>query len=415
MVQIIDDPYSGNVFGRIGKGIGKGLSEQLPKEIERSRLSAGLKKFEQESQGLTPLQQFTRLASIPGMTTEHLHTIRPLLEQQRKRAGFEQRLGGKLPTKEKGLAGGPTVPKMGDISEKPSGVSGERTSLLASPSEISDYKSSLQATPDKHDIDLVAQDILDSGMTQDVDEARNYALKELNQNIQSQQINNKAFRDDFQNRFARELQTRADDPGFNQVVGEMQQALIDQGEYLINKKGLTPEQASLEMSNIAKELGKTITKTRETASNLMRPSKAKTFDLREQKAEFEKYGFGDLFNDIAAAEMGITPLQAAHELSPIKNHNYKEKIDLIPKQITGEVKEIPVKKLDEVIRAITPKDNLLSVAYDIRAKGGDVNQFKRRVRELVDAGQIALSPEQIRQMKTPISESFYGDIFYQIF
>lgn len=33
----------GNIFGRIGSGIGQGLAEHAPKEIERSRLASGLK------------------------------------------------------------------------------------------------------------------------------------------------------------------------------------------------------------------------------------------------------------------------------------------------------------------------------------------------------------------------------------
>jgi hypothetical protein len=92
MVQVISDPYKGNIFGRLGKGIGKGLSEQVPKEIERLRLSAGLKKFEKESKGLTPVQQFTRLAAIPGITPEHLYTLSPLLRQQAQREEGERPL-----------------------------------------------------------------------------------------------------------------------------------------------------------------------------------------------------------------------------------------------------------------------------------------------------------------------------------
>lgn len=66
MVQIINDPYSGNAFGRIGKGIGQGLSEQLPKEVERYRLSKGLQKLGEEGKDMTPFQRFSGLLGIPG-------------------------------------------------------------------------------------------------------------------------------------------------------------------------------------------------------------------------------------------------------------------------------------------------------------------------------------------------------------
>lgn len=55
-----------NIFGRIGSGIGQGLAEQIPKEIERGRLASGLKELEKESGNLTPLQNLSRLAAIPG-------------------------------------------------------------------------------------------------------------------------------------------------------------------------------------------------------------------------------------------------------------------------------------------------------------------------------------------------------------
>jgi len=71
----------GNIFGRIGTEIGKGLSESIPKEVERNRLSAGLKELEKQKD-LTPFQQFSRLAAIPGVTPQMLQSGSDLLRQQ---------------------------------------------------------------------------------------------------------------------------------------------------------------------------------------------------------------------------------------------------------------------------------------------------------------------------------------------
>jgi hypothetical protein len=78
MAQIIKQ---GNIFGRLGSGIGKGLAEQLPKEIERGRLSHGLKELG-EKKGLTTFQQFAELAGIPGITPQGIQTGGELLKQQ---------------------------------------------------------------------------------------------------------------------------------------------------------------------------------------------------------------------------------------------------------------------------------------------------------------------------------------------
>lgn len=77
----------GNIFGRVGTGIGKGLAEQLPKEVERSRLASGLEQLSQQ-QDLTPFQQFSALASTPGVTPQIIQSGAELLRQQGIAQGF---------------------------------------------------------------------------------------------------------------------------------------------------------------------------------------------------------------------------------------------------------------------------------------------------------------------------------------
>ena len=70
-----------NIFGRVGTGIGQGLAESLPKEIERGRLQSGLQNLENQK-GLSPFQQFSRLAAIPGITPQMIQSGSELLRQQ---------------------------------------------------------------------------------------------------------------------------------------------------------------------------------------------------------------------------------------------------------------------------------------------------------------------------------------------
>jgi hypothetical protein len=71
----------GNIFGRIGSGVGKGLAEQVPKEIERSRLASGLEELSKNN-NLSPFEQFTKLSSIPGITPQMIESGSHLLRQQ---------------------------------------------------------------------------------------------------------------------------------------------------------------------------------------------------------------------------------------------------------------------------------------------------------------------------------------------
>jgi hypothetical protein len=70
-----------SVFGRIGTGLGRGLSETLPKEIERERLASGLKDLG-DKKGLSAFQQFAGLASTPGITPQMIESGTNLLRQQ---------------------------------------------------------------------------------------------------------------------------------------------------------------------------------------------------------------------------------------------------------------------------------------------------------------------------------------------
>ena len=78
-----------NIFGRVGSGIGQGLAEQLPREIERGRLASGLGQLGKQ-EGLTPFQQFSALASLPGVTPQMIQSGAELLRQQGISQGFRR-------------------------------------------------------------------------------------------------------------------------------------------------------------------------------------------------------------------------------------------------------------------------------------------------------------------------------------
>lgn len=82
-----------NIFGRIGTGLGKGLADQLPKEMERNRLASGLKEFEQDYQNLTPIQQLSRAAAIPGATPQLLQSLTELAKIQNKGNAYRNLAG----------------------------------------------------------------------------------------------------------------------------------------------------------------------------------------------------------------------------------------------------------------------------------------------------------------------------------
>lgn len=79
MVQVLEQ--LGSISGRIGKGFAKSLSEQLPQEVARHRLSSGLRNLS-ESKEQNPLKQLADLYSTPGITPEIAKQAQEYMRQQ---------------------------------------------------------------------------------------------------------------------------------------------------------------------------------------------------------------------------------------------------------------------------------------------------------------------------------------------
>ena len=78
----------GNIFGRIGTGFGKGLAEQVPKELERNRLGSALKAIG-EKKDQDPYQQFTDLVSAAHEYPQVVQSGANILRQKGMLKGLE--------------------------------------------------------------------------------------------------------------------------------------------------------------------------------------------------------------------------------------------------------------------------------------------------------------------------------------
>lgn len=108
MAQLIKQA---DIFGRLGTGVGKGLAEQVPKEIERNRLSAGLQQLERDAPGLNPQQYYTRALQVPGLIDrpQAVQSLAELARLQNQRDAY-MRSGGMEPQSQ-GPAAAPGIPQ----------------------------------------------------------------------------------------------------------------------------------------------------------------------------------------------------------------------------------------------------------------------------------------------------------------
>lgn len=118
---------SGNLFGRLGSGIGQGLAEQIPKEIEQYQLKSGLKDFSENSQGLDPMQQLAKIASVRGVTPQMIQSFSELAKQQNTKNAYA-RTG---PTESR--PGPNASPQVGDFDYRNGQVSAENRGIQQQP------------------------------------------------------------------------------------------------------------------------------------------------------------------------------------------------------------------------------------------------------------------------------------------
>ncbi len=78
---------NGDIFGRVGSGLGSGLAEQLPQEVDRNRLSKGLQEID-NNPNLTPAQRYGKLLTLPGLTPQGLQGYSELMKHQGVRQAY---------------------------------------------------------------------------------------------------------------------------------------------------------------------------------------------------------------------------------------------------------------------------------------------------------------------------------------
>lgn len=80
----------GNIFGRIGSGIGQGLAESVPEELKYQRLKSGLSDLAENSANLTPEQYYSKAASVYGVTPQMLQDFQKMARLQATRNRYNQ-------------------------------------------------------------------------------------------------------------------------------------------------------------------------------------------------------------------------------------------------------------------------------------------------------------------------------------
>lgn len=400
MVQTIEQ---GDIFGRIGKGLGEGFGKGASKQIERNQLASGLEKIA-SNKDLSEVQRYGQLLRLPG-GEEHAATLIPALQRSQAWKGIDE-----------------TSPVAENVPEKISKENGSEKSSIISPDfEIESALQGLKQEPSQQDINALAKQYHSQGRFIDLGEAQKAAKEELKTNLGAQDTKLSNFETSL-NQEAQRLLQSAGLNDYSKSIGEATQKLIRQGKYNILKNGSSPEAESKRFSDSLLDLSKAVTQTKKTgvSAGSFIPGSGKNFksrvaDLKAQKKEFEKYGFEEIYDDVASAAAGITPMQAASVLDPNSNKNFEKQVlkEGKNKVFHGITSRLGDKELNKLVDTIRPEDNLLSLEYLLRENRISIPEFKEKLLE--PQNYKKLTDKQKRQLAKESKNSIMDDILFRVF
>jgi len=437
----------GDLFGKIGKSFGEGLSTQIPKEIERKRLSEGLQKLSQED-NLTPFERFSKLSAIPGITPQMIQSGSELLKQQATRQNVKTRAGRltgqDIQDEMKNLSSnaspnindirfGQTKPQRGNVPNRqeeeaaPQGnfPSGEPQIVEKNPL-APELQSRLPWTPDQvmNEIDktwdqypeLTFPEI--QQLVKDK-EARSLAEPEV---YKKQQEDLKKTQEDvneeIEAQLRRKLQVPKDKEIWDKLSGESHNR-IERGvsrdlrknpkanvKDLVNTwtdRALQNDKVKNEIKKIAnRDLNEKIFKAPENLSKLKSHGKS-----------FKEFGNSEEYYNILQSDLDASPEGAAsiaYEPSDIA----QKYISKIKPSNANNYYENTLKYANDLPSYLTRNDSVLSLAAKIKEKDPffDIKTFLEEVRTIED--EVALTGPQKLQLNTRGTGEFFpnwGDIF----
>lgn len=400
----------GNLFGRVGTGIGQGLSEQLPKEIERGRLASGLQNLE-DKKGLSPFQQFSRLASIPGITPQMIQSGSELLRQQGMAEGFKSQGGGK--DSQSPFFQTPMQQEANLKSEKPPSITTpqnvkatienyipkSREQIVSRGGELYNSQRQLYPTP---------QDAINAAIQED----------QQNQSINKAQQEGRRLQQEVQTGTENKLKGEVSRLGL-QLPGNILSDLENEAIDLVKSGKNTEEEAGKIVGRKAREIEKEYNNLRTVGGIgvVSKPSKNTLSQLENLRKDFKKRG--DLNNFIDTLVTNGNSNEFAHAFGKPVNENkeaanvlkslpsIKPKLKVTPGTAGGlatqgtniaEREQKTLQASEKLANSLKSDKNLspLAISYELEKKGYDPQVWTDYVTRNRD--RLNLSQDQINEL-----------------
>jgi hypothetical protein len=402
MAQLIKQ---GNIFGRVGSSIGQALAEQVPKEIERNRLSSGLENLNSQK-NLSAQEYFTKALSVPGLI-DRPQVIQSLENLSRQRARGEA-LAGQQQPKPSPFPERSVSPQEATNSNVPSLTKEDifkKTQEGYIPPTISDRDAIAGDAYNKNPAFFgndpqKAIEWADQNIAQEEKIANAYATKHGNL---SKIQDNVVTRLEDQ---AKRLNTQVPAELYSKIEDEAIQATKPKSE---GGRGLTEQQAMKEYADRLNDASRDFAKIDEVGSwgISLRPAKDSLRSMKEIQNKMESLDQTDNY---------AKKLIASNQLSPKLAYAIAQPVSKVPglnatlsKLPNNELKNYKNPKLETL--KVSPelakfvKDNEkaspLAIAHELDKKGWDGSAFLEYVTD--HANELNLRQRQSEQTSTPIN------------
>lgn len=405
MVQILPEG-EGNIFGRIGSSLGKSLAEQVPKEVERYRLSKGLERLtKQANEGnLSPLETISKLYGIPGLSPEAAGSVLPYLkaqegrsqriQQEPERMSLEQ---SKAPTQ--AISQNIKPERQQSYSERlNSGTFLQGFSPEEKQQKISDFLKSRPFATEEEAISKI-----------DKQEADRMSFD------QSLNVKKERIEKEVSNLINEFIQKKGNDV-YKDITGRLQEGTyIPKAISDVLDKGMGEKEAALKIANDALAFAKSKRTLKDLGYGVTKGSEEIYNSLNSSRKEYEKRGLLEDFKDDLQTYQGASPEVANFLAFPVSsNKELQNSLDKLPN--LGSLKFEDIKKhekaVQDAIKNLNEKDSLQSIALYLQTKGYNPQWIMRGLAKASQEEKIELSPMQEKEIQG--APNFYrtlGDLF----
>lgn len=389
MVQSIEQ-Y--DLFGKVGKSLGTGLSEQLPKEIDRTRLAKGLQELRQQGQqGMNPFDAAVKIFSLPGLRPEVAATLMPLFQQELLRQQGQQQ------------ANQSNQPSQGQPNT--SGVTPQGTASPISAEAQPFVGVGKQASiPSPYWDNSKKESMARQKMAQNPTLYPDYntALGAVDKEEQVGITRYNEIGTLFDGRLADYLQKQNKSGTWENIPEEYLDKFRQQAYAKTLTGNVSPEDAAREQAQDALQFSK-VREELKGKNFFNKTSRGHKKTYLDSLPAYERFGAKELFvQDLKNYHNISEPVAKAIAYplsSEMKNAmSIYKNVDFVKNSVKPEKEKIS--DITEVIENINPDDSINTIMLNLKSKGFDDNLFIDTIKKLYQSDKLNLTKQQKNELDT---------------